>query len=85
MGCGCANMLQTGDKVLICSYEGFGGPGLIVDMRSESGSRFKVRMTTQPKDFWAWDFEIDELSDQNLVRNKRGVYYLIRSLLGRNK
>lgn len=55
-------LLKVGDRVSIDSYEGFGGDAEIVAIRQDASSHYKVRMDdgSQP-DFWAWDFEIEEL------------------------
>ena len=58
--------------VTIDSYEGFGGPALIVGKRETKNSTFKVRLLdrTQP-DFWAFDNEIVELRNEENLDMKR--------------
>lgn len=56
---GVADIMKPGDAVFVDSFEGFGGPALVVAVRDAPGSRCKVRMDdhSQP-DFWAHDFEL---------------------------
>jgi hypothetical protein len=54
----------VGDRVMIDSCEGFGGPGVIVAERDSPGCRFRISMDDgNPPDFWAHDFEIYEHPD----------------------
>lgn len=51
--------VRVGVLVETYSFEGFGGPGTVVEMRDMPGNRWKIRLSdgSQP-DFWAHDFEI---------------------------
>jgi hypothetical protein len=51
--------LQVGDKVMVDTCEGFGGPGVIVGERPCPGCRFRVRLDDGSQgEFWAHDFEL---------------------------
>lgn len=50
---------KNGDKVIIDSFEGFGGPATVIAIRSTPGSRYRVAMDdNNPPPFWAHDFEV---------------------------
>lgn len=54
-----ADLLAVGDRVEVHSFEGFGGPGEIVDTRDIPGCRCKVRLDDGSQSpFWAHDFEL---------------------------
>lgn len=86
-----APALMVGDRVMIDSFEGFGGPGVIVDYRESSTSHFKVRLDdgSQP-DFWAHDFEVFREgppkegydSRPDTIAHIRQVGRLIRRMIG---
>lgn len=56
--------LGVGDRVMIDSYEGFGGPATIITERDSPTGRFQVRMDDDnPPPFWAHDFEVSPHPD----------------------
>jgi len=54
---------RVGDKVEIDSYEGFGGTAVVLEVRDTPGARYRVEMLngSQPRPFWAHDFEVSGL------------------------
>lgn len=54
-----ADLLRVGDLVFVDSFEGFGGPAEVVEVRSCEFTKCKVRMDdgSQPP-FWAHDVEL---------------------------
>jgi hypothetical protein len=59
VGCESINDLRVGDAVYVDSFEGFGGPARVVEVRDHPTVRCKVLLdnASQPA-FWAHDFEL---------------------------
>jgi hypothetical protein len=55
---------SIGDRVMIDSFEGFGGPATVIGTRDAPGGRLRVAMDdNNPPPFWAHDFEVSPLGD----------------------
>lgn len=66
------SLFRVGDTVFVDTYEGFGGPAVVVEVRDNPSSRCKVRMLdgTQPP-FWAHDFELTPREEEKTPYDSR--------------